>query len=200
MTEEIKTSGSNQKPKKKGLSAQAIVSIIIIALMIIIPLIVYLWKQSEIKNLKKKYETDITAITVKANSTIEENNKKNMENLTRVFSWAVRSEMLRSNLEQVDNYMTDLVKKADLKNISAVKTDGIVVLSTDKKFEGSVYPGPVANELTQINNVVTRTGENGDVISICPIMGLDNRMGTIIITYTPQKNIFVAEEQNEDKK
>jgi hypothetical protein len=192
MEKEVK---NPEKPKKKGLNAQAIVSIIIIVLMIIIPLFVYLWKQSEIKNLKEKYDKDIAGITAKANSTIDENNKKNIEQLTRVFSWAVRSEMLRNNMEQVDNYMTDLVKTADLNNISAVKTDGIVVLSTDKKFEGNIYPGPIANELAQINQTVSRTGENGDIISICPIMGIDNRIGTLIITYTPKKNIFVAEEK-----
>jgi len=195
MNETIKTPESPETKKKKGLSAQAIVSIIIIALMIIFPLVVYFWKQSEIKNLKEKYETRITEITASANKNIDENNTKNMENLTRVFSWAVRSEMLRQNMEQVETYMNDLVKSADLNNISAVQTDGIVVKSTDKKFEGNVYPGPIAQELAQINEVVSKTSENGDVISICPIMGLDNRMGTIIITYTPKKNVFVAEEK-----
>lgn len=195
MNETIKTPESPETKKKKGLSAQAIVSIIIIALMIIIPLVVYFWKQSEINSLKEKYDKDIKEITLKANTTIDENNAKNMENLTRVFSWAVRSEMLRQNLEQVESYMNELVKAADLTNISAVQTDGIVIKSTDKKFEGNVYPGPIAKELAQINEVASKTNENGEVISICPIMGLDNRIGTIIITYTPKKNVFVAEEK-----
>jgi len=183
----------SDKPKKKGLSTQAIVSIIIVALMIIIPLVVYFWKQAEIKDLKEKYNNDIKEITAKANNTIDANNRKNMETITRVFSWAVRSEMLRENMEQVDNYMTDLVKAADLNTISAVKSDGIVMRSTNKKFEGNIYPGPVANELAQVNQVVTRTGENGDIISICPIMGLDKRLGTIIITYTPKDSVFIAD-------
>jgi hypothetical protein len=176
--------------KKKRLSAQAVVSIIILCLLIIVPTGIYLWKQAEISNLKKQHETAINQIRTDANNTITENNKKNIETLTRVFSWAVRSEMLRSNMEQVNTYMTDLVKAADLNDISAIKTDGIVVLSTNKKFEGNAYPGPVSAQLSSINEVVSRSDENGNIMCICPIMGLDSRLGTIVITYKPKTYVF----------
>ena len=180
--------------KKKGLSAQAIVSIIIICLLIIVPAAIYLWKQAEISNLKKAHETEINSIRSDASQTINDNNKKNIETLTRVFSWAVRSEMLRNNLEQVNTYMTDLVKSADLSDISAIKTDGIVVLSTNKKFEGNAYPGPVASQLSSINEVVSRSDESGNIMCICPIMGLDSRLGTIVITYKPKTYAFGGKE------
>jgi hypothetical protein len=176
--------------KKKRLSAQAIVSIIILCLLIVVPSGIYLWKQSEISKLKKQHETEINQIKTDAGKTIADNNKKSMETLTRVFAWAVRSEMLRNNLEQVNTYMTDLVKTADLNDISAIKPDGIVVLSTNKKFEGNAYPGFVATELNNINEVVSRNDANGNIMSVCPIMGLDNRMGTIVITYKPKTYTF----------
>ncbi len=194
MTEKPKTPEKTGTASGKKLSAQAIVSIIILVLMIIIPLVIYLWKQSEINNIRKDCDKRILEITAQANKTVEENNSKNMDMLTRVFLWAVRSELLRNNLEQIEQYMTDLVKSADLNNISLIKADGIVILSTDKKYEGNAYPGTIAREFAQINSVITKTGENGDLISICPVMGLDNRLGTIVITHTPKKNIFVAKE------
>ncbi|MEI6854004.1 MAG: hypothetical protein WCL06_14255 [Bacteroidota bacterium] len=180
--------------KKKGLSAQAIVSIVIICLLIAIPAGIYFWKQAEISKLKKQHETEIIQIRTDATNTITDNNKKNMETLTRVFSWAVRSEMLRNNLDQVNTYMTDLVKAADLNDISAIKTDGIVVLSTNKKFEGNAYPGPVASQLSQINEVVSQNDADGNIMSICPIMGLDSRLGTIVITYKPKTYVFGNQE------
>jgi len=169
--------------KKKPLSVQAIVTIVLLCLLIIVPSGIYLWKQAEISKLKKQFETEKEQIQTKANNTITDNNKKNIETLTRVFSWAVRSEMLRNNLEQVNTYMTGLVKDADLNDISAIKPDGIVILSTNKKFEGNSYPGFIASELNSINEVASRNDANGNIMSICPIMGLDNRMGTIVITY-----------------
>jgi hypothetical protein len=177
-------------PKKKKLSAQAIVSIVIICLLIVIPTGIYFWKQAQISNLKKQHETEITQIRTDASNTITDNNKKNIETLTRVFSWAVRSEMLRNNMDQVNTYMTDMVKSADLNDVSVIKTDGIVVLSTNKKFEGNAYPGPVASQLSTINEVVSRSDESGNIMCICPIMGLDNRMGTIVLTYKPKTYTF----------
>ncbi len=176
--------------KKKGLSAQAIVSIIIICLLIVIPTGIYLWKQGEISRLKKQHETEINTIRSDASKTITDNNRRNIETLTRVFSWAVRSEMLRNNMEQVNTYMNELVKAADLNDISAIKTDGIVVLSTNKKFEGNAYPGPVASQLSSVNEVVSQNDANGNIMAICPIMGLDSRLGTIVITYKPKTYVF----------
>lgn len=190
MPEKINELETTAQKKKKILSAQAITSIIIIALLIIIPLIVYFWKQSEIKTLKKQHETELNNIKTLANDAIDSNNKAYIALLTRVFSWAVRSEMLRENMEQVSTYMTNLVKAADFNVISVIKNDGIVVVSTDKKYEGNVYPGTVTSELHQINEVASRIDNDGNVISICPVMGLDNRIGTLIITFTPKKPVF----------
>jgi hypothetical protein len=176
--------------KKKRMSAQAIVSIIIICLLIAIPAGIYFWKQGEISKLKKQHETEISNIKADAGKTIADNNKKSIETITRVFAWAVRSEMLRNNMEQVNTYMNDLVKTADLNDISAIKTDGIVILSTNKKYEGNAYPGFVASELNNINEVVSRDDAGGNIMSICPIMGLDNKMGTIVITYKPKTYTF----------
>ena len=205
MDQEIKTpetaTPAAEQPAKKGMSAQTIVIIIILALMIIIPLVIFLWKQAEIKSLKKNHEARISEITTQANNTIMENNRKNIETLTRVFTWAVRSEMLRQNLEQIDTYMTDLVKTEGMHHISVINSEGIVVRSTNKKYEGVVYPGPIAKELSGITEVITKSDETGDMVSICPVMGLDNRLGTLIITYQPKTNVFVPKDVvSEEKK
>ncbi|MEI6122453.1 MAG: hypothetical protein WCQ95_02380 [Bacteroidota bacterium] len=186
MTETEKTPAK----KKKGLSAQAIVSIIIICLLIVVPTAIYLWKQAEINKLKKQQETQINAFRADAKAKIDNCNKNNIETLTRVFSWAVRSEMLRNNIDQVNTYMTTLVKAADLNDISVIKSDGMVVLSTNKKYEGNAYAGPVASQLSTINDVVSQNGQDNNIIVISPIMGLDTRLGSIVITYTPKTYVF----------
>jgi len=173
-------------PKKKKLSAQTIVSIVIICLLIIIPTAIYLWKQIEISNLKKLHIIEMSEMRTKVNTSITDNNKKNIETLTRVFAWAVRSEMLRNNMDQVNIYMTEMVKKADLNDISLIKPDGVVILSTNKKYEGNIYPNPVTNQLGSINEVTSQNDANGNIMCICPVMGLDNRLGTLVLTYTPK--------------
>jgi hypothetical protein len=175
---------------KKQLSPQMIVIIVLIGLVITLPTSIYIWKIIQISNLKKEHKTEVNDIRIRANRAITDNNKKNIETLTRVFSWAVRSEMLRNNMDQVNIYMNQLVKTSDLKDVSLIKTDGIVLLSTNKKFEGNAYPSPVAKELGNINEVMSRNDPDGNIMSICPVMGLDNRMGTIVITYKLNETPF----------
>lgn len=167
MNEEIKTpkAPETEKPEKKGLSARTIFTIIIVALMILLPLFIFFWKQYEIQNLQIKY----------------------METITRVFTWTAHSEILDSNAVQLEKYMNDLVKTAGINSISIVGTDGIVVLSTNKKFEGSAYSEASAGELSLINKVVSQKAEKGEMVSKCPITDIDKRMGTMIISYTPNK-------------
>ena len=176
--------------KKKGLSSKTLFYIIILCLMILIPTGVYVFDLFKISNLKDKHKTELYDVRMNAGNTVKSINQKNLESLTRVFSWTVRSEMLHNNIGQVNSYMTELVKTADLQDISIIKTDGIVVLSTNKKYEGNVYAGPVASQLSSINEVVTQTGKDAVLICICPLMGLDNRMGTIVITYQPTVYTF----------
>jgi hypothetical protein len=173
-------------PKKKFFTYRAVISIIIISLLIVL----YIWDKVEDNRTEKKHYSEIGIIKTNANQTIIDINKKNIEIITRVFSWAVRSEMLRNNMEQVNTYMNDLVKSADLNDISVIKPDGIVALSTNKKFEGNSYPGFVASELNKINETVSKDDKNGNIMSICPIMGLDNRLGSIVITYKIKKDFI----------
>jgi C4-dicarboxylate-specific signal transduction histidine kinase len=180
----------SQVPKKKFFTYQTVIVIIIISLLVAL----YIWDRAEDTRIEKKHKAEIENIKTRAGNTISDNNLNNIKTLTRVFSWAVRSEMLRNNMEQVDNYMTDLVKTADLNDISVIKTDGIVILSTNKKYEGNTYPGFVASELNKINETVSKDDKNGNIMSICPIIGLDSRLGTVVITYTPKTYNFDEKE------
>ena len=179
-----------QTPKKKFFTYQTVISIIIISLLITL----YIWDRVESARIEKKHKAEIENIKTRAANAISDNNVNNTITLTRVFSWAVRSEMLRNNMEQVDNYMTDLVKSAELNDISVIKTDGIVIFSTNKKYEGNAYPGFVSSELNNINETVSKDDKNGNIMSICPIMGLDSRLGTVVITYTPKTYNFDEKE------
>lgn len=186
-TEKITNDKNNPTDSEKPNRSHYIKILVIIALFILIPLIIYLIKQSEINKLKKAQQAEIELINHQADSLIEKNNLTFLETLTKVFSWAVRSEILRNNLEQVNTYMIDLVKTTGYNDITLIKPDGIVALSTNKKYEGTVYPGPLASELRQIEKAASMTDDKGNILSVCPVMGLDSRLGTIVITYAPAK-------------
>ena len=193
------TTAVAEKPKEeKNQNRNRYIRIlIVIGLIVLMPLVVYLIKQSEISKINQKHKTAMDNICHKADSLVAASNMENLQNVTRVFAWAVRSEILRNNMEQINTYMTELVRIKGFTDISLLGNDGIVKVSTNKKFEGIVYPGPVTKELAQITQVSSRTDEKGNVMSVCPVVGLDSRLGSLVINYSPPAPVFAKEEASQ---
>jgi hypothetical protein len=190
---------NNTNPsQKKGLSARTIVTIIILALLIGLPTGIYFWKQAALKCVKRQYEAQIVKINDGHANELAVIEKSRNEVLATVFSWAVRSEMMRSNLELVEQYMTELVKNQGYNEVSLVNPDGIVTKSTNKKYEGNIFPDLMASQLNAVSKVTFSDGPNGNVLVFAPIAGINERMATVIINYTP-KNKTLTKSENDKK-
>lgn len=97
---------------------------------------------------------------------------------TKVFSWAIRSEMTRQNMEQVNQYFSGFVKEPTVKNIQLIDPDtGKVLLSSDKKDEGTIIENTL---ILQAERIFQLPGDTGDKI-ISPVMGLNSRIGVLVI-------------------
>ncbi|UUW10993.1 hypothetical protein NLG42_09345 [Flavobacterium plurextorum] len=74
---------------------------------------------------------------------------KHLEFATEVFSWSVRSELLRNNTENLNQLLSIFVRQsgADLVQLVNPK-DNIVLLSSDKKFEGTTLETTGFSNLT----------------------------------------------------
>ena len=113
---------------------------------------------------KLNYEAQIDSIKV-----------ADLELTSKVFSWAVRSELMRNNTEQVNQFFLAFIKenqfvqKLDLVDPNSAK----IILSTDKKTEGDIYSN---KDIMTINKTTYREG-----LIISPIMGLDSKIGILII-------------------
>jgi hypothetical protein len=97
---------------------------------------------------------------------------------TEVFSWAVRSELLRNNTENLNQLLTVFVQKSGADLVQIVNSeDKIVLLSSDKKFEGARYSGHLNLEL----NDTAILEEDGVVKIITPVMGFTYMIGVLIV-------------------
>ena len=102
----------------------------------------------------------------------------NMEITSKVFSWAIRSEMTRQNMEQVNQFFSGFVKEPNIIKVQLIDpVTGTVLLSSDKKDEGTTIEDPT---ILQAEKSVRIIGETGDII-INPVMGLDTRIGVLVI-------------------
>lgn len=138
--------------------------------------VVYFAKDFE-GNLKKKNVEKQAAIQ------LLEKDRTMLKLVSKPLVWNVRSEMLRSNLDQIDLLMTNLVKEKNFQYIHLVNMDGGIILSTDKKMEGkSIENGTLWNAFLADTTVVL-SGKENLITVVAPVMGYDDRMGTLVIAY-----------------
>src|SRR5210317_501293 len=98
----------------------------------------YLWisKNTALKRQAKTFSTEKTALMDEAQKSFKVSTDKHLELMMRTFVWAVRGEMTRGNLEQVDQYFKQLVQTENISEITLVNNKSEILLSTNKKNEG----------------------------------------------------------------
>ena len=112
--------------------------------------------------------------------------KQSLQTFAIPLAWAIRRELMAGNLDQVDQYASELVKQTGFEEVVVAKADGVVAVASDRKNIGipfdSLYP---ARYLTADQIDVEETSPGRWQVFV-PIMGLNARLGTVAIDYTTQ--------------
>ncbi|MFD0793443.1 hypothetical protein ACFQZX_07420 [Mucilaginibacter litoreus] len=157
---------------------------VLITIMIALVLIgaLWVWKSIEIKNLKEKAATENQALKKAADEKIMQVHNDHLKLLAKPFVWALRTEMLQGNLNQVNLYMSDLVKERNIQRIVIANTKGTIVASTNKKDEGQPF-STVGKAVATATDETSVESEGHVLTMTSPIMGFNNRLGTLLIRY-----------------
>jgi hypothetical protein len=112
--------------------------------------------------------------------------KQSLQTFAVPLAWAIRRELIAGNLDQVDQYASELVKLGGFEQVVVAKADGVVAVASDRKNLGvafdSLYP---ARYLTTDQIDVEETTPGRWQVFV-PVMGLNARLGTVAIDYTTQ--------------
>ena len=151
---------------------------------------IWIWKSIQINNIRKQAATEQQDIQEQATNQIRQTHEMHLKSLAKPFVWAVRTEMLQNNLSQVNLYVNDMVKEKNFQKIVIANDKGTVILSTNKKEEGKEF-GSIGNAayLSSNNTKIDNINDSTMVVS-SPIMGFNNRLGTLMITYAVQRPTF----------
>lgn len=99
-------------------------------------------------------------------------------------AWAIRRELIQQNYGQVEEYFIELIRHKQFRSVMLLDPDGTVRIATDRKLQGStfssLYPGMDA--LSQ--QVVSYSISEGSSMFLVPVMGLNERIGTIAFVYS----------------
>jgi len=171
---------NGQQPEQESKKSLVVTQwrLIIIFILILAVAGMYTWKNMAVKRAEADLTEQATRIITEQNSTF-------LRLVTVPLVWAVRSEMIRSNYDQINQYLTQFVKEKNMKEIVIAKPDGTIVVATNKKFEGKpvtdIFPASVLQE----DKLTVSSLENGDIMVASPVMGLSSKVGVLILLYTP---------------
>jgi len=184
-SEVISKSNHDNKPgffsskRNKVLVAAGVVVVLFAAL--------WIWKSAEIKNIKKVSEQREQALKQRADEVVMQADVKYMKLIAKPYVWAIRTEMMRGNIDAVNMYANDMVKEKNFQTIMVADDKGIIVSSTNKKLEGKGF-ATVGNGayLTADSTIVDKVGGNTLAVS-SPVMGFNKRIGTLVFNYSIKK-------------
>lgn len=186
------TTGKNPAAavKKKKLNGRQIFMIVLIVLVILLPFSVYWFMDLQTEKINVRHQVAMDSLKARTSKIIQEKDRINLQTVARVFSWAVRAELMRNNMEQLNQIMVELVKTQGYRQVVLLSETGAVVLSTDKKYEGREYTANFYSQIAGSDQVQLNVMKTGDLLVSAPVYGFDKRLGSVVISYTPEKILF----------
>ncbi|MHB0982046.1 MAG: hypothetical protein ACYC02_01545 [Thiobacillus sp.] len=98
-------------------------------------------------------------------------------------AWAIRREMMGDNLDQVDQYVTDLVKLEGFEGVTVAQADGSIVVASDRRHLGAAFGSLYAERYLTAEQITAEETAPGQWLLVVPVMGLNARLGTVAIDY-----------------
>jgi hypothetical protein len=164
--------------------------------LVILWAISFAWQSLAQKRLEAKLDTDRAAMTAQADNDRQAllgelrarargASEASLREFGMALAWAVRGEMIRNNLDQVDQFFTEIVKLPGTERVLLAGADGKVVVSTDRRHLGAEASTVVPPEALLLPQVTVRSEADGTLLLVVPVMGLNDRLGTVFVTRRP---------------
>jgi len=170
-------SGTAAKEDSPGVIAKHW-KLFVILFLVLAMIGMYFWKNMAVGNVR-------TEISKKATEVISEQNKSYLRLVSIPLVWAVRSEMIRNNYDQINQYIASFVKEKNMKELVVARIDGKVVAATNKKLEGANISTSFPADVLQAEETTITIRENGDYQVVSPVMGLNAKLGVLVLVYAP---------------
>jgi len=132
--------------------------------------------------MTSQFEVDRGTLLGQLRTRMADDSDEAQRQLGMALAWAVRGEMIRNNLDQVDQFFGEIVKLPNTERVLLAGSDGKVLVSTDRRHLGAEATTLVAPELLLLPQVTVRSEADGSRILVVPVMGLNTRLGTVIVS------------------
>ena len=124
---------------------------------------------------------------------LDESARRQLTLMMKTFVWAVRSSMLRNNLDEVDQYFFQLVQEEGVHEIVLANENGEILVATNKKYEGQAFTEYYPASLLKPDDVLFEHQDSLYYVA-APVLSLNTRLGTLLVVYEEKK--FQLEQQD----
>lgn len=153
--------------------------------------VIFVWKIIAVSKVEsdmaKKLEGERVLITQQAREYADQQYTKEEERFGQVLSWAVRGELIRHNIDQIDQYLSEIVKMKDTERVVLIGEDGQLLVSTDKRLEETKGVEIFPKEILNLQKITIKSDVDGKKILVVPVMGLNKKIATIVVSYKHPK-------------
>ena len=164
-----------------------------IGVFVVLLIGVFVWKSNAVRNMEKRMEAQRAKLVEKSQQVITSKTHELLRLTTIPLVWVVRKEMIMENYNQINEYLNRFVKEPTIKQILVVKSDGTIAVATDKKIEGAPFSSLFPQNLIEQNEISISDDGKGNIRVVAPIMGLNTKLGLLIMMYEAGKiNIEAA--------
>ena len=153
--------------------------------------VIFVWKTIAVSKVEsdmaKKLENERVLITQQAREYADLQYTKEEERFGQVLSWAVRGELIRHNIDQIDQYLNEIVKMKDTERVVLIGDDGQLLVSTDKRLEETKGVELYPKEILDLQKITIKSDVDGKKILVVPVMGLNKKIATVVVSYKQPK-------------
>lgn len=144
--------------------------------LFLIIIIILIWHFSKIHFLEKNTEKEKLGIVNKYEIKLDSLNAVHLQLTAKAFSWAIRSELIRGNTDQINQFFNEFIKTPGILKLQLINTENSVIeISTDEKDVGT-------QNIDYINIKSQKTIiETSELKIVTPISGMNKQIGVFIL-------------------
>lgn len=172
---------SSVSPAEKTVNRKTLLITILVAIILIVAM--WIWKSISTNNLEEQVTVNQNKLKQQTKTIIAQTHADHLKLLAKPFVWSIRTEMMKGNNDQINIYMNEMVREKNFQRIMVLNNKYAIVSSTNKKDEGKSFD--TVDSMSKLSGDDTKVENKGDSILtlISPIMGFNNRLGTLYIQY-----------------
>lgn len=144
--------------------------------LILLLIIILIWHYSKMHSLQKSAEKEKVEIVTKYETKLDSLNAVQLQQTAKAFSWAIRSELIRGNTDQINQFFNEFIKMPGIIKLQLINPESsIIEISTDKKDEGL--------QNADYNNIKDQEtiNETSELKIVTPISGMNKQIGVFIL-------------------